>query len=63
MASINYGGVINPFDFQTIFALVIFMPYWNKNTLGDVFKSIRKHENNEYDIFQHLAILNKIHPE
>lgn len=60
MASIYHCGVIKSFDFQTILAPTIFMPYWNGGTLGDMFKSVKDHENDEYDVFQCLQILKKL---
>lgn len=63
VASIDHGGVIKPFAFQTTPAPAIFLPYWNGGTLGDMFKSMKDHGTNEYDVFQRLTILKKNHPE
>ena len=38
VASIDHGGVIKPFAIQMIPAPVIFLPYCNDGTLGDMFK-------------------------
>ena len=62
-ASIDHGGVIKPFSFQTTPALAIFLPYWNSGTLGDMFKCVKDYGTDEYDVFQRFTILNKNHPE
>ena len=63
MASIDHGGVIKPFAFQTTPAPAIFLPYWNGGTLGDMFKRVKDYGTDEYDVFQRLTILKKNHPE
>lgn len=63
MASIDHGGVIKPFAFQTTPAPAIFLPYWNGGTLGDMFKRVKDYGTDGYDFFQCLTILKKNHPE
>jgi hypothetical protein len=63
VASIDHGGVIKPFTFQTTLAPAIFLSYWNGGTLGDMFKSMKDHRIDGYDYFQRLTIVKKTHPE
>ena len=51
VAFIDQGGVFNPFVFQTKSAPAIILPYWNGETLGDMFKRIKNYGTYEYDIF------------
>ena len=58
-----HGGVIKSFVFQPTPAPAIVLSYYNGGTLGDMFKSVKDHGTNEYDIFSRLTIVKKNHLE
>lgn len=53
----------NRLFFETTPAPTIFLPYWNGGILGIMFKSVKDHETDEYDVSQSLTILKKSHPD